>query len=479
MAQDAQFSTPLPSGASNSDRRARLKALDEEMDALESRFRRLDAQRQIVAQALDSIRYPVLTLPPEVTAHIFSYYVDNPHIGYPGGDDPGDGPLPLASVCRSWRNICLSLHSLWSSLRVYPLDHSQSHLIRLLQCWLPRAGNHPVDLAIFRPLTSASAFDLLSSISQFSPQWRTLRLTLLAPWSFPNERLQGRLPRLSKLIINVLADRGVDPGWTITAFSDAPSLREVRLYGASLRCITLPWIQLTHLECKMESSDCVRILQRTPQLEVLNVLNVYFDNDSDPNTGAVALTHLHTLKFEYDRSGEILDFLTLPALKTIELSALYPGGPERFSALGLRSMWSLQSIHLMGMASKISNLCLRSAPSAEEVEIRHTSFEWPEDTLDELVELLHHDNAFLPVLRTMTLSHCTMQISVEPLAHMLLSRCHGGRPGVARLESFRLSFWHAEMDINVEEIKTGLRPLMDAGMEVEIGFNYPYRPEYQ
>ncbi|KAJ7073448.1 hypothetical protein B0H15DRAFT_745599, partial [Mycena belliarum] len=96
--------------------RARLAELNEEIGTLEVRLRLSTAERERVREGISCLRYPVLTIPPEIIEHIFSFYVCNPHIGHT--NTPGRGPLVLASVCRQWRNICLSDGSLWASLRV-------------------------------------------------------------------------------------------------------------------------------------------------------------------------------------------------------------------------------------------------------------------------------------------------------------------------------------------------------------------------
>ncbi|KAJ7466232.1 hypothetical protein B0H11DRAFT_1733343, partial [Mycena galericulata] len=221
--------------------------LDEEMHTLESKLHLLRGQRRIVLQALNKIIYPVLTLPPEITAQIFSHYVESPHIGGTR-DRPGRSPLPLASVCRILRrDICLSTPALWSSLRIYPNQSpSESEvpgLLDLLRHWLPRAGIHPLELELFR-FSTVSTATILSHLAQYSHQWRTLRLTFRPLPSFPGDKIQGRVSCLTNLSITMDIVRHDVPG-AVTAFIDAPRLREVQLSGASLRWISLPWIQLT------------------------------------------------------------------------------------------------------------------------------------------------------------------------------------------------------------------------------------------
>ncbi|KAJ7452781.1 hypothetical protein B0H11DRAFT_2245815 [Mycena galericulata] len=126
------------------------------------------------------------------------------------------------------------------------------------------------------------------------------------------------------------------PG-AVTAFIDAPHLREVQLSGASLRWISLPWIQLTSLKFSDESiSNCLELLEQTPNLEVLGVGELTRPSGGMPH---LTLSRLHTLEFQYRyvREGMLFDHLTLPALKTIQLSALEYDGVSRLLVLGTRS----------------------------------------------------------------------------------------------------------------------------------------------
>ncbi|KAJ7474262.1 hypothetical protein FB451DRAFT_1088946 [Mycena latifolia] len=432
------------------------------MDVLDARLRVLAAERRRVIHSLDSITYPVLTLPPEITAHIFSCYVDNPHIGYT--PSPGWGPIVLASVCREWRNICLSVGSLWASIRVYPERLSIweiENLLDLLRRWLSRAGRQPLDLQVFGTKYTSEIF---SAISHHLPQLRTLRLALDAPFSFPTAEIRGRIPCLTKLIVNIMHEPQDDP-MMLTAFSDAPGLREAQLYGASLQWISLPWIQLTHLDFSYQTlSACVDVLRQTPNLKVLRVYIAHDQDAGDPLWAPLILPHLHTLKLSYDPYGMLLGHLILPALQTLELTGFKNQNPSLLLQLGLRSEWSLRSVRVTDMSSESAVLCLRSIPSLEAVEIRN---EWPERYWKDLITLLAEDDTFLPALRTLTLGGYAVDIVTESLVEMLASRWNGTRQRVSKLASFRLNLYNEPDSVDaVDELRRNLRPLMSEGFDV-------------
>ncbi|KAF8189988.1 hypothetical protein K438DRAFT_1832445 [Mycena galopus ATCC 62051] len=446
--------------------RARLTEIDEEMDALEARLRSLAAERRQVVDGLNLIVYPVLSLPPEITSKIFTHYVHDPNIGRWRRCIPGRGPLTLASVCRSWRGICFSTRPLWASLRIYPArSWVMDDFLHLLKCWLQRAGNHPLDLQLFEcGPGSTMTVKIFSVISHYSSQIRTLAFSLDAPFSFPNPEIVGRLPLLTKLAVNILAEHDSPPVLT-TAFSNAPRLREVRLSGASLQWITLPWIQLTHLEFSDESvSKCLQVLKDTSNLEVLEIYLPSMDMEPLPPQH-LTLPHLHTLKFSYDREGRLLERLVLPALKTIHLTSLEGEGLSRLRSLCVRSECSLDSVHLAGMSTDSSTRCLRSLPSVTKVELQG---QFDHALSNKLVEVLYESRTFLPALHTLTLRECGTEISPSLLAAMLASRSSGAPEEMAKLESFRLFFSRNAPHEYVEDTRALLRPLIDAGLEVFI-----------
>ncbi|KAJ7608355.1 hypothetical protein FB45DRAFT_714554, partial [Roridomyces roridus] len=76
-----------------------LAAVQAKIHSLESQLTLLHSEERTARAALDTIVYPVLSLPNDVTSEIFQQCA-------------GD-PLILASVCRHWREIALSCPRLW------------------------------------------------------------------------------------------------------------------------------------------------------------------------------------------------------------------------------------------------------------------------------------------------------------------------------------------------------------------------------
>ncbi|KAJ6459544.1 hypothetical protein C8R45DRAFT_552524 [Mycena sanguinolenta] len=447
--------------AASSVLRARLTKINEEMHALQSRLQLLAIEHEQITDDLNSIGYLVLDLPAEITSKIFSHYVLAPRLGCSPDFTASCGPLTLAAVCQSWRDICFSTPCLWASLQIYPSKSWVEDHLDLLACWLRHAKNHPLDLDVFGCAGgSTMAMKAFSVVSHHSPQLRTLTFFLYAPFSFPDDEIRGRLPLLTELEVNIIAEQPVNPV-IITAFREAPRLREVRLSGASLLWISLPWTQLTQLTFKKESDyNCFQILKETPNLEVLDV-SLSGTGPPPLLSSQHTLPRLHTLIFN-DPVGKLLERLVLPALQTAHLSALL-GGVSSFIELGVRSAWPLRSIQIGTLVAKLANCiaCLQSLPSLTRVHIE--CFRLTRSNLDELAMLLHQDRMMVPALETLILECCVAGFEWLRLREMLLSRLSGTQ---AKLRVFKLGFWRPVA--SKEEIYSELRPAMDAGLEISI-----------
>ncbi|KAJ7223329.1 hypothetical protein GGX14DRAFT_314183, partial [Mycena pura] len=167
-------------------------------------------------------------------------------------------PQLLGGVCKQWREICLSMSSLWTSLRVYNrMDRGIDSLVDALRCWLSRAGNCPIDLEIDGALTAQC--DILDVLGQFAFQLRSLDVST----PLPETLIQGHIPHLQRLVLDILP-RHKNAETASAALHDAPRLREVDL---SIQNVSFPWTQLTHLALRLGSLPrCLEILQCTPRL---------------------------------------------------------------------------------------------------------------------------------------------------------------------------------------------------------------------
>ncbi|KAJ7191898.1 hypothetical protein GGX14DRAFT_596871 [Mycena pura] len=262
--------------------RERLAEIESEMAPLQARLAHLATARKLIVDALESIVFPILTIPPEITTEFFMHYVD-----WVNGDPRTrrGGPLVLASVCSSWRSIALNFPKIWSEIHISNLAAGLPGVEKRVRCWLQRVGDHALAIDMTSSHTPQSIFNPL--LAPYSMQWETFMCSVEVP--YPLDEIEGRVPLLRTLSIESNI-----PQTLITAFSNAPLLREARLVFVF---IALPWAITLNLE----------------------VLTVAYFNDSRTNPVTSVhcrLDRLRSFTFEHRFSG----FPYPPALTHLEVA---------------------------------------------------------------------------------------------------------------------------------------------------------------
>ncbi|KAJ7649531.1 hypothetical protein DFH06DRAFT_1208427 [Mycena polygramma] len=414
-------------GLSTASLRTRLTEIDTEVADIYARLEDLAMTREIISDTLKSIVYPILTIPPDITAEIFERCVDSTGIKQ---------SVVLASVCRAWRQIGLSLGSLWSNIRV-PAARDTSSAEESMECWIPRAGGRLIDVDTCKTTTCDRLFDVLGP---YSTKLRALTCRLNIPTDYLKEDIRGHIPQLK--VLNIYFDRRLSSwcppsrGGPISSFAEAPNLREVSLFaygevGLSKK-ISLPWGQLTHLTCS--DANVIQILSLTPNLETL--MYVHSDVPAHRPSGTVRLDHLHTLQFDHPNLY-LLSCLTLPSLECLTLSSatdhwcLAPFLTH--SGCALRSI-SIKGTERLPWPDVVG--ALKAVPTVTQVSITNLNSGW-----DTFFARIRVDTSFLPNLETLCLETIRPQFSLDTIldemTEMLLSRW-GQHSGSSRLESLQL-----------------------------------------
>ncbi|KAJ7262933.1 hypothetical protein C8J57DRAFT_1719165 [Mycena rebaudengoi] len=452
--------------------RAQLAKIGKDEAVLQSKLQLLAEERHAILRKLGAVVYPVLTLPSDVTAEIFMHYLGNfPDISY-DYNIKTHPPLLLASVCKAWRRLALSFPRLWASLGMYWPPESVIRREQLLQCWLPRAGGCPIDLGLSGSDLTPSMCD---TVAQYGSRLRNLSISekSATQFSLATQRNELCFAALKTLTVDVDGTFDED-GVTITAFSDAPQLREVYIPRGSLSFIKLPWNQLTTLD--LEETLSLKVLKQTPNLEVLSFSTSDSDDEDSDDAWTIVpivLTKLHTLKigpFSTFADCNVLHGITLPALRTLEVGQHLDIEPLR--SLISRSSCALQTMHLYDRSAQETIECLRLSETLEHLTLEFVS-RWAdfagEDESgmeNEYSDLFHFlEDGQLPALKTLSFHDFPVHIDAALLTSMLNSRRESR--GVARLESFRLAFHHAERCYEEDHV-SNLRSLLTDGSSIHI-----------
>ncbi|KAJ7190762.1 hypothetical protein GGX14DRAFT_603521 [Mycena pura] len=429
--------------------------------ALESQMTSLRAQKERLLTDLDSLKYPVLTLPNEITVEIFFHFVSVMRQEY-HRPQPYYGLLILASVCQTWRAVTLSTCTLWNEGVKVDCDGIRN-ANKLLRACLPRAGSLPLDLNI-KFLDVSSTDKIISTLILYGSQWRRIHLTSPGMWrlTFPVDRFPSYLPLLECLTLtNFRADDN-----SASSLRHAPQLRELNLcnclWAIQLE-LGLPFNNLTKLDLSPFSiTKLLAILPYALNLECLQLGYATEDTQVIPPL-SVLLPHLHTFVCGQDRSTTVLQYLTLPALEQLVLSGLSGAGVHAILSCVARSGSTIRTLNLIHLDFNAAYDCFCSLPT-----IRNLCFSRPSlDDEDRFFAALISGSC-LPALESLTYKRCRPARADRVFA--VVSARWRGIEGTTKLNSASLDFvedWENGVDDHAN-VFDQLYELGRQGLKLEI-----------
>ncbi|KAK7052127.1 F-box domain-containing protein [Favolaschia claudopus] len=311
------------------------------MAETEAQILNLEAQILVLRQAqkpvqerLDSYRYPVLSLPNEIVSGIFLCVI--PPYPQPLPAFGIHSPTTLTHVCRQWRDIALATQRLWRALWVEGEAYDGSLRTEwraLAALWAERSGTHPMSIYVDSAADPTIAFPTQQDRLEY------LRIRLRR--SHRERTTVNSLPSLHSLELTAGTLYSTPASFTLQDDA-APLLRNVLLVHIPLKCVTLPWAQLTSLKLAgVAKLDRDEILRRTSSLVCceIELSEPYEHLPPGLTTGEIRLLHLESL-FIISRDWvhfdeQLLPNLLVPALRRFEV-------PE--TCLGLHPIESLQSL---------------------------------------------------------------------------------------------------------------------------------------
>jgi hypothetical protein len=330
---------------SQDPRRARLEELDLEI-------LRLQTERQIL---IESLTFPVATLPVEITSQIFVHCLTEPHDLR--NASTSDAPLVLARVCRRWRDIALSVPELWTSWSLATDGGRQERVSYSLKLWLARSKNRPLSIRLhYKDGTSGEATSddedwwergndyadkVLPILREHCRQWENIEFNV--PLGFLRGSLGSFIPAEGLPVLRHLTLGSSQEDWSvaggyfaegpITLFMEAPQLTSLHLIlerhtpGLDVMDhVDLPFTQLTSFTgTSFSIPECLFVLGQTPLL-VDCTFSLDEHASSHPFISIEPLQNLKLFKLwsagsrtPLSYSGRLLAHLTLPSLETLAL----------------------------------------------------------------------------------------------------------------------------------------------------------------
>ncbi|KAF7353332.1 F-box domain-containing protein [Mycena sanguinolenta] len=331
--------------------RARVAALEAQILGLQNTLSALRLEQAQAQSRLDSYKYPVLTLPNEIIAEIF-LHIPPP---YPNCSSLTGtlSPTSLTHICREWRQIALSIPSLWRAMDLSNNDTPLEQRVYICDLWLKWSRSCPLSIEFdtHRDNNSAAESAVTELIASHCPYLKHLKLVVLFDGL---DTIEGRsMPLLHHLDLDVrtLYD-------TKISFGQLPLLRSAVLSGLAALFVLLPWAQLTSLVLnKVYLDECVPILQQTSNLIHCELLRVYCPPD---HAGVATLPCLESLvlkSMSFQNTAEYLQSFITPALHRLIISEQLLGHEPIRSLTNFisKSGAKLKEVHIVGRKSVPKN----------------------------------------------------------------------------------------------------------------------------
>ncbi|KAJ6456262.1 hypothetical protein C8R47DRAFT_188965, partial [Mycena vitilis] len=348
--------------------RARISVIKDEISNLRESIRALRAERKVLEERFDSYRYPIVTLPNELTTEIFIYTLPT----YPCCTRlTGRGsPTTLTRVCRRWRDIAISIPVLWRAILL------QNSNLDLVNAWLARSGSHLLSL---RCLDVDVSDATIEAIIPHRARWEHVSLE---SWHTraPLPAIDMPLPQLRELEIHISGgDQVID---FLPTFTDVPQLTAVTLWDFVIPPDLLPWSQLTSLIfVEHYPSQCTQILLQTPILEHCELI-LSPDHSPQPDIHLPRLERLILGWYSNDGNDPEIEYLhsfVVPALRSLQLPEAFLG-PDPIATLQAflpKSQCKLHELHITGERSFSTSLFERElSASITNITFNSSLMDW-------------------------------------------------------------------------------------------------------
>ncbi|KAJ7506528.1 hypothetical protein B0H11DRAFT_2219227 [Mycena galericulata] len=320
---------------STTDLRRRLVRVDNTITQFKSALAKLERHRIILQRQLHTIAtYPVLTLPVELTTHIFSLCLPTIKELRESGPSFSGGlkttPMLFLAVCRAWREIALATPALWSTLQIrfetIPQNvASEPELVEeFVDQWLGRAALRPLSILFQTSRYDDDDYTVTPSRVRDIIHRYAHRMVYLELHSSQSEIRQLELdlasfPLLQRALIGDVDDSRPNPLNPVDVFSNAPQLCELEIFDSAVySSYTPPALQLTKFEGEITDLEIFSVAP--------NLIEVKCSMNYLLHVPPTVITHprLQFLTLLKTPSGfesvNIFPHLALPALLSLDIS---------------------------------------------------------------------------------------------------------------------------------------------------------------
>ncbi|KAJ6536731.1 hypothetical protein DFH09DRAFT_92964 [Mycena vulgaris] len=471
---------------SNQDIRNRLVELDRAIEQQQASLNSLLKDREIIRGQLDSIQYPVSTLPVDVALEIFSHcYSSVENCNYHHGNRYWS-PTALVGICRLWREIALATPVLWTPiLRLkanewLPLRRLERYFDRRLS--LAQGRPFPVSLeGSFVRSAGEAAF--VAFMHRLALRLESLKLEVAVTDLVALDRSRPSFPFLQNLSISFQQDRYGHDQWAGVrrmefVFTNTPQLRDLHVNRAARGTIDFPHTQLTKYRGTLRDDEAWRILASATGL-VECALSLFGNVDRslhDLGLGSLCLLHLQSLDLPgghmrpTEQDLTLISLLTLPALRNLTVAEIQENHAAHFITFLSRHSAQLRTLSFCDSPCTTTLVSIESLRSMRELtDLVLSDLDLP-FIYDFFREIEDPQKQFLP--RIQRISFVRSRVSIPSADMEIIARGLSSR--VAQIRSFRLEYCCSgeEMIEEIEEIHPHLHALLALvarGMAIHMG----------
>nr|GAT46457.1 predicted protein [Mycena chlorophos] len=334
----------MPPNPSRDTDRARFRAVEAEISTLEGRLDALRTERAEIQARMESFSFPVLTLPSEITAEIFTHLLP-PYPSHPPLFGTGS-PTHLLAICRLWRTMALHNPTLWRAIHVGERVEVDEKLLSLLRAWITRSGTCKLSLRFddftlgFGPAADAYEKALLDLVLAQRQRWEYIHWAI-DPFLPPV--ISGPAPNLRQLTLSCAKTTDSPP----IAFDSLPGLQSLCLWNVSYTLDAFAWHELTTLSLlNYDFEQILPVLSSAPRLVRCRLHVSYTSEPSQARpTQRIELPQLETFLLYRGYTGNIegedqLAPFVLPNLRRLEISENLLGDGTSTDCKWLRAMVS-------------------------------------------------------------------------------------------------------------------------------------------
>ncbi|KAJ6550662.1 hypothetical protein DFH09DRAFT_1039240 [Mycena vulgaris] len=448
-----------------------LQESEEKLGRIDSQISDLvtlrDRERSVVA-TLRGLLSPIRHLPVELLVEIFMFAIHSTAYNKESVTDI----LAICQVCAYWRRIAHSSPRLWTKALVMHTKTQYSVTdLAAMAGWLKRSAPLPIPIILKHDRHEVPT-PLIDMVLEISCRWRSLCIET-SDLSLAQLGRIASLDSLEEVDLTSTVDEGYRHHPVITAFLDAPCLRNVALDVPLLHLFPMPWTQIAHLDILNDSPQvCLDILSQCHNAVFVRLVMCKWARPPQLATISI-LPFLETLDLEingYRNGSHFMPFfnsLALPGLKKLQLW------------IDEAADWSIASFTQFQLRSpNIEALKLEFCPpsSRDLVAILENA-----PLLTELVLTYAHDCLDDYSLNALAYS-ATDSVHLVPRLQVLSFQNTGDNFGERALEDMLLSRWWSDDELEA----LASRPPVTRWKSVEFwrddSFPYPYdefSPEFQ